>query len=588
MEYDHNIGEFVNRARVAYAQPLRDFHDYPKMVMADDGRLVIVYTDSPATLHVTKARDPHTSFGVWDNNQINSDNPSYPCLIKASNGDLYTFYRSLKSPTDYRPLHYVKSTDHGESWSEPRVAIDSLGLPVNGDPQNLNEVYSGCPRHEPATEYYQERFSMGWTIAGGGPGQVAHNFYHKNAHFAYFYPGKDTFAAVDGTDLGDFIDYDEFKQVEIFDSGPLDYENRRIVDYYFAPSTLDEVGNPIVVFNFNRTLLAGRWTGAHWEHSVVLEDAAYNCFDIEKLGHDTFRVFAAQGSVLVIFSHDGGKTWQREHLVTPAEGLVSKVIRVQNAHPDIQLVAHENDWSVYHSDADKEVNYIGTFRVWTMKEVFVNPVAHPYYPSTTSTGENDSLNPFYSSTTIANNGTATDVASQLQYLKDPEPDFDSNPTGDLFEEQEDTMWDVQHPSITPVPTPSSLPPPVLGYTVPPATTQGDIMEILEGSGDDPDVLEFVLNSPTSMPIEEEESKSNSQGEPPGPASHSYEYTTPPAATPGAVADIIGDNVGNRRRLSGKTTSNVGGYVKQGSSQNVHKDPYRSLAGSSMKTDFLHV
>ena len=70
---------------------------------------------------------------------------------------------------------------------------------------NLNEVYADCPRVEPAHGNTQERFLMGWTMAGGGQGQNIHNNYHKDAHFAYFYPSTDTFANAEGDDLGDAI-----------------------------------------------------------------------------------------------------------------------------------------------------------------------------------------------------------------------------------------------------------------------------------------------------------------------------------------------------------------------------------------------
>ncbi len=392
MEYDHSDGEYINDVRVAFAKPGRDFHDYPKMVMADDDRLVVVYTNSPETLHVTKAATPHTSSGEWTDKLINTDNPTYPCLIKSSNGTLYVFYRSVGNSTDYRSLHYVKSTSHGDTWSAPMQAIDTGGLAVNQDPMNLNEIYNDCPRHELATSSSPERFVMGWTMSGGGPGAILHNNYHKDAHFAYFYPGNDTFGAVDGTNLGSTIDYDELNATLMFDSGPLDSDNKRIVDYYFAPSTLDPGGYPLMVFNFNKTLIAARWSGVNWEHSVVAQDAAYNLFDLEKTGPNRYRLFQAQGDVFVITSNDGGVTWQREHRIVANDGgSVSKVIRIHDAHPDIALLAHENNWTLFHSDAPKDLNYKGTFNVWTMRQVTINPIKNPYYVPSLMTPEEESL-----------------------------------------------------------------------------------------------------------------------------------------------------------------------------------------------------
>lgn len=393
MEFDHTLGEFVYHAQVARALPGRDYHDYPRMVMADDGHLVLVYTDSPETLHMAKSHAPHSSRGNWTQNQINADKASYPCLIKSSNGDLYAFYRSQKG-TDYRPLHYVKSTDHGETWSEPRIAIDTGGLEDNMDPTNLNEVYAGCPRVEPAGNGLPERFAMGWTMAGGGPGVIKHNNYHKDAFFAYFDPLSDTFSSVDGQDFGSMIDYQELERARVFDSGPLDENNKRIVDYYFAPSFVGSANDDdnnnnsttretMMIFNANRTLYASKWTGSAWEHNIIWENAAISLFDLEKLGDSSFRLFHSQGNVLIFTTQDGGSTWRLDHKVSsPNGGMVSKVICIENGHADLPLIAHENDWSLYFSDAPRDLNYVGNYNVWSLREIDYNPIRHPNGPQT--------------------------------------------------------------------------------------------------------------------------------------------------------------------------------------------------------------
>ncbi|KAL3917554.1 MAG: hypothetical protein SGILL_004659 [Bacillariaceae sp.] len=400
VEYDHASKNYINNARIAFAQPGRDFHDYPRLVLADDGKLVAVYTDSPGltnkgnpgTLHVTKAQNNHTSIGVWNDRLINEDQPTYPCLIKASSGDIYTFYRS-RAETDYRPIHYVKSIDNGETWSDPINAIDTLGLSVNRDPYNLNEVYFDCPRRWPATDLNPERFAFGWTLAGGGPGVRKHNNYHKDAHFAFFLPGGDTWTTVNGTNLGGLVDYYELPSTLMYNSGPLDKNNRRIVDYYFAPSRLDGTPDyPMVIFNFNRTLISSRWNGTDWERSVVLKDSAYNLFDLEKTGPFSYTLYIAQGAVFIMTSYDGGVNWQREHRIRPVDGSsVSKVILIENYHPDIRLVCHENNWTNYF-DVDletQETYYDGSFKIWTLTERTTNPVGDPYHPKTKSVVSED-------------------------------------------------------------------------------------------------------------------------------------------------------------------------------------------------------
>ena len=383
VDYDHNTKTFTDPVTVASANP--DYHNYPRMAMANDGHLIVIYTDSPRTLYMSKSPKAHSSDGTWNVKTINEDKPTYPCLTKSSTGDLYVFYRSYEKEiaVDYRPLHYVKSTDDGESWSAPRKAIDTgiKDIPFMVFNNNLNEVYADCPRVEPAHGNIQERFLMGWTMAGGGQGQNIHNNYHKDAHFAYFYPSTDTFANAEGDDLGDaIIGINKIRSCRVFDSGPLDETNKRIVDYYFAPSYLSDNGYPVMVFNFNKTLISSTWTGSSWEHNEILKDAAYNVFDMEKTGSEDFRLFYPQKDVKIFITSDGGTNWKKEHQVEVEDG-VSKVVLVENARSDLYFVAREGDFGRYESTYD-ERQYEGTYRVYMGKEMEVNPINLPFHEKT--------------------------------------------------------------------------------------------------------------------------------------------------------------------------------------------------------------
>ena len=91
--------------------------------------------------------------------------------------------------------------------------------------------------------------------------------------------------------MGDaIIGINEIRSCRVFDSGPLDETNKRIVDYYFAPSYLSGNGYPVMVFNFNKTLISATWTGSSWEHNEILKDAAYNVFDMEKTGSERLPI----------------------------------------------------------------------------------------------------------------------------------------------------------------------------------------------------------------------------------------------------------------------------------------------------------
>jgi hypothetical protein len=91
-----------------------------------------------------------------------------------------------------------------------RRSIPAGGIASNLDPENLNKTCADCPGHELIAhdDGISERFSMGWTRAGGGPSETTHNYFHRGVYyFAYFYPSNATFMNVNGQDLGQIIDY---------------------------------------------------------------------------------------------------------------------------------------------------------------------------------------------------------------------------------------------------------------------------------------------------------------------------------------------------------------------------------------------
>eukprot|EP00977_Amphora_coffeiformis_P007203 scaffold1565_cov221-Amphora_coffeaeformis.AAC.10 len=377
VEYSHATHQWMNKAVVAKAKFGYDYHDYPRIVMADDGQLVVVYTNSPETLHISKAHSKRTSTGLWNDRMINDDKATYPCLIKATSGNLYLFYRHRDSFTN-RPLKYVKSTDHGETWSDPVAAIDIGNSTVDdGTTISFHGVYSDCPRLLPAGNDMVERFAFGWTMAGADPGVQEHNTYHKDAHFAYFFPSNDTFANAGGHTFGSMIDADELKETVVYDTGSPDDNNPQIVDYYFAPTYSSVTGKPMIIFNYNRTLIASKWDGSQWVHNVALEHASNNLFDLEKIGEESVRLFVSQGDVLILESHDFGQTWKTEHQIVASGGKVGKVFKIPDSHSDISFVAHENNWDLFHSDQPEKLSYLGSYKVWVGRQVEFNPISKP-------------------------------------------------------------------------------------------------------------------------------------------------------------------------------------------------------------------
>ena len=228
---------------------------------------------------------------------------SYPMPVVADNGVMYLFYRetsqyvSRSDLTDDRPLKLLNSTDSGATWTD-------LGYVIRTDRiDNLDEIYVGQIRHEHAQGSVPEQFLVVWTIAGGGPGNHAHDVYHRNMYYASFRPSTQHFYSADGTDLGTSIDTGEAEtRCKVYDTGSpsgLDVSYMNLVH-------ADDDGKPIVVWNWSAAdrAKASKWTGSSWRTTDV---PATFAFDIEKAGPDAFKVYKkTSGDLEILLTTDGG------------------------------------------------------------------------------------------------------------------------------------------------------------------------------------------------------------------------------------------------------------------------------------------
>ena len=194
-----------------------DTHNYPTMIQANNGKLLIFRGMHNVELVVSESPRPHSAAGTWTHRVIPEGvAASYPMPFKAANGDIYVFYRRTDdtidpaAPPDQRPMLYVRSTDNGRTW---RNSTQLTGAPYavgsTGRTDNMDEVYFGQMRYEPARWGRLERMHIVWTLAGGGPEGERHDRYHRNIHYAYFLPFNRHFYNAAGRDLGTQIDTDD-------------------------------------------------------------------------------------------------------------------------------------------------------------------------------------------------------------------------------------------------------------------------------------------------------------------------------------------------------------------------------------------
>jgi hypothetical protein len=251
--YDHRTRTWSAPVRVAGGD--NDSHNYPTMVQAADGHLLVFRGLHNKELWVARSARPHSIDGTWtDVNIPEGLGATYPMPFVTADGTIFVFIRETAGdfdpayPTDTRPMKYVRSTDNGLTWQgSPALTGDRWAIAPLGRPDNMNEIYIGQLRHEPATPLHPERIAIVYTLAGGGPEGHLHDRYHRNLYYTYFTPADLHFHAAGGRDLGTTIDDPDQEQYLKVVETPLQTVNPRSPDYIsLVGSTLG--GRPFVVW----------------------------------------------------------------------------------------------------------------------------------------------------------------------------------------------------------------------------------------------------------------------------------------------------------------------------------------------------
>jgi hypothetical protein len=286
-----------------------DPHNYPTMVEANDGHLLVFRGLHNTQLMESRSANARSVSGTWNDHQVpEGQAATYPMPVKADNGDIFVFYRQTdntlnsSAPVDERPMEYVRSTDNGATWTSSKTLTGQpyiLGSTTRSD--DMNEVYVGQIRHEENPE----RFSFVWTLAGGGPGNHQHDLFHKNLYYAYFTPSDRHFHNAAGTDLGPALTNGDYPSCLVLDTGaPVD----KNPGYFSLAGTFGD-GTPVVVYTLADGNHAAHWTGSSW-HNVKLGGDHF--LDMEPADATHFRVFANSGSTIVTYLLSETPSWTQE------------------------------------------------------------------------------------------------------------------------------------------------------------------------------------------------------------------------------------------------------------------------------------
>jgi hypothetical protein len=372
-QYEDNYVQAYDHRRRTWSAPVRvaggdnDSHNYPTMVQAADGHLLVFRGLHNKELWVARSPQPHSIEGTWSDLQIPAGlGATYPMPVRTADGTLFVFIRETAGdfdpgyPTDTRPMKYVRSTDNGLTWqSSASLTGDRWAIAPLGRADNMNEVYVGQLRYEPATLLHRERIGIVYTLAGGGPEGHLHDRYHRNIYYADFTPCDLHFHAADGHDLGTTVDdADQEAHLKVVDT-PLQTVNPRSPDYIsLVGSTLGAW--PFVVWM--RLDADGRvhdeaalWSPlGGWHNREVTTGVRVR--DMERLDAKTWRVYGTDDAGtpgITTYRLTGGIDWRFESAIaTPRAVQRIEVITDHRDPARILATGASSDRDVSVADGD--------------------------------------------------------------------------------------------------------------------------------------------------------------------------------------------------------------------------------------------
>jgi hypothetical protein len=272
---------------------------------------------------------------------------------------------------------YLRSRDHGRTWQSSTQLIGApyaLGSTDRAD--HLNEVYIGQLRYDPGGPGMRERVHLVWTLAGGGPDQHVHDYFHKDIHYASFDPRTLHFHAPGGHDLGlRLTDEEQERDCKVAVTPLVRPAGQKSPDYIQLVGTV-RGGRPFVVWSAADDDgvwhgFASLWTGRGWRTTEIATGLRFR--EMEPAGPGTWRVYTTRDGLPDIATYllppaqlrpvpgGQGHGWQPESVIrTPKP--VQRIELIDGFRDPARALATGASSARDVSIADGDVHVVG--RVW--------------------------------------------------------------------------------------------------------------------------------------------------------------------------------------------------------------------------------
>ncbi|MBP1967544.1 BNR-4 repeat-containing protein [Paenibacillus aceris] len=353
--FHHNEQEW-GPSKKAIANGMKDtwdYHNYPCMVKAPDGRPVIFYAKHAEELYLLTAPEPHSLTGEWTRQTISCDQNCYPAPVVV--GDtIYVFYScNNDNRYPYRTYRYIRSTDNGVTWTTPLTIIDS----EKRDPDKFDEVYLFGSVYEPGKGDLPGRIHLTWSMWGGPKGHACEG---RGCFYAAFDPLSERMYSADGDDLGQCIYFENMMEKCLIDTAEPTYDISHTI---LCPVSVSDplTNKPVVAYGYrdkDRThgeIRVARWKERRWAIQTLFE-TSYEFRDMELVPtNDKLRiVFWSQNTLCIQQSFDGGATWQPESQTeVPFDNgayYAPYTNFIENHKPEVQLLLGQVNWQEAFTD----------------------------------------------------------------------------------------------------------------------------------------------------------------------------------------------------------------------------------------------